>query len=234
MKIGIYAIENLATGKVNLFDSRLDTLKQMLGSGKRVYIQIELISDAEKLKEADGILCPETAKSDLILTDLEFVEGRFNRAQDEKEKNLLTRFKEQLEKEAFISELVLNEEAKRIISGFSLLTAKPIFLAKPEDLEDENKILLAAYNYFGYICFFTANEKEAHSWSIKKGTTAWEAAGYVHSDIQRGFIRAEVVSFQDLINDRGLNQARANNHLRLEGKDYIVQDADLINFRFSK
>ncbi|MBU0549334.1 MAG: DUF933 domain-containing protein [Candidatus Omnitrophica bacterium] len=64
--------------------------------------------------------------------------------------------------------------------------------------------------------------------------SCWQASGLIHSDIQKGFIRAEVISFSDLVNDGGINQARANNHFRLEGKDYIVQDADLIKFRFNK
>jgi ribosome-binding ATPase YchF (GTP1/OBG family) len=82
--------------------------------------------------------------------------------------------------------------------------------------------------------FFTAGEKDSHAWAVRKGATAWEAAGCIHSDIQKGFIRAEVMSYADLMSAGGFNQARANNKLRLENKEYIVQDGDLINFRFNK
>jgi len=143
-------------------------------------------------------------------------------------------FKEQLEKEQLISELQLSEEENKIASAYSLLSTRPVFLIEPQDLEDKFKVLSSAYNYFGYISFFTANEKESRAWAIKKGTNCWQASGLIHSDIQKGFIRAEVISFNDLINDGGINQARSNNHLRLEHKDYIVQDGDLIKFRFSK
>lgn len=234
MKIGTAGIEGLSSGKINLIDRRLDTVQKMFNSAKKVYIQTELITENEKLKEADGLLGAQDARADFILNDLEFVENRLERAEDEAEKKLLSRFKEELDKEKFISELPLSEEEMRRIYGYPLLTTKPIFLATASDLEDRDKLLLSAYIYFGYLSFFTATEKEAHAWPLKKGSSAWEAAGCIHSDIQKGFIRAEVVGFQDLINDGSLSQARNHNHLRLENKDYVVQDADFIFFRFNK
>jgi hypothetical protein len=234
MKIGIFGLDNLSAGKENIIDQRLDTVKQMADSAKRAYMQVELVTDAGRLKESDGIISQKAKLADLILTDLEFVEKRLAQAQEEKERDLLNRFKEQLEKEKFIFELELSNEDRKIACGYSLLSFKPVFLAEEQGLEDKPKILSSAYAYFGYISFFTANEKEARAWPIKKGTTCWQASGLIHSDIQRGFIRAEVIGFSDLGNDGGINQARANNHLRLENKDYIVQDGDLIKFRFNK
>lgn len=234
MKIGIFGFNNFSSGKENIIDKRLDTIKEMVHSAKKAYVQAELVVDMERLKECDGIISLKDNQIDLVLSDLEFVEKRLTNAQDEKEKNLLNRFKQQLESERFISELQLSEEEKVIASGYSLLSSRPVFLVEAEDLEDRAKILVSAYTHFGYISFFTANEKEAHAWSIKKGTTCWQASGLVHSDIQKGFIRAEIIGFNDLASDGGINQARANNHLRLEGKDYIVQDGDLIKLRFSK
>ena len=184
--------------------------------------------------ECDGIISPESNKTDLILIDLEFVEKRIANAQEEPEKNLLNRFKAQLEKEGFIFELELSPEEKKIASAYSLLSLRPILLVNPQDLEEKSKLLTSAYTNFGYISFFTANEKEARAWPIKKGTTSWQASGLIHSDIQKGFIRAETIGFNDLVKDGGINQARVNNHLRLEGKDYIIQDGDLIKFRFNK
>ncbi len=234
MKIGIFGFNNLSAGKENIIDQRLDTIKQMAHSAKKTYLQVEIVADFERLNECDGIISTKVKQVDLILTDLEFVEKRLTNAQEEKEKNLLNRFKEQLEKEQPICKLQLSEEESRTASGYSLSSLRPVFLVESQDLEDKYKILSSAYAYFGYISFFTANEKEAHAWSIKRQVTAYQASGIIHSDIQKGFIRAEVISFNDLINDGGINQARANNHLRLEGKDYIVQDGDLIKFRFSK
>ena len=234
MKIGIFGFNNLSSGKENIIDQRLGTVKEMAHSAKKAYIQVELFTDLSRLKECDGIISLKEKQVDLIINDLEVVEKRLTNVQEDKERNLLNRFREQLDKERFIFELQLSEEENRSVSGYSILSLRPIFLIEPQDLEDKSKLLSSAYNYFGYISFFTANDKEARAWSIKKGITSWQAAGLVHSDIQKGFIRAEVIGFKDLINDGGISQARANNHLRLEGKDYVVQDGDLIKFRFNK
>lgn len=95
------------------------------------------------------------------------------------------------------------------------------------------KIVRKAYEILDYISFFTAGPQEVRAWSIKKGTKALDAAGKIHSDIQRGFIRAEVISYNDFISVQGdLNLAKQKGLLRLEGKEYEVQDGDIITFRF--
>lgn len=234
MKIGILGIDGIPPGRANIMDDRVKTLKAMFNSPKEVYIQADIVTDAAKIIEADGIISPESAKLDLVVNDMEFVETRLERSADEIEKKLFIRFKELLDQEKFLSELTLNEEEKKLISGYSLLTIKPVYLAKSGELEDKGKLLFSAYYHFGWISYFTAGDKDAHAWSVKKGANAWEASGAIHSDIQKGFIRAEVVSYQDLVNDGSLNKARSANHIRLEMKEYIVQDGDYIVFRCNK
>ncbi|MBU1998156.1 MAG: DUF933 domain-containing protein [Candidatus Omnitrophota bacterium] len=234
MKIGIVGIDAISQGKGNIADSRLDILADLFKSAKKVCIQADLVTEKAKLVECDGIIAPEGAKLDLIINDIEFVEARLERSEDESEKKLFTRFKEELDQENFLSNVPLSEDEKKLIAGYSLWTIKPIYLAKPEEVEDKNKLLYAGYYHFGYISFFTAGEKDAHAWSVKIGSNAWEAAGCIHSDIQKGFIRAEVVAFKDLVDDKGLTQAKANNHMRLENKEYLVQDGDYMVFRFNK
>lgn len=234
MKIGIFGIEGFSAGKASIIDQRLEALKQMFNSPKKVYIQADIVAANEKLSEADGVICPESAKLDLIIHDMEFVEARLERSSDDLEKKLFTTFKEKLDKESFLSEVPLSEEQKKLISGYSLLSIKPVYLAKAEELEQKDKMLFDAYYHFGYISFFTAGEKDAHSWSIKKGANAWEASGAIHSDIQKGFIRAEVIGYDDLIKSEGLSRARSNNLVRIEIKDYIVKDGDYIVFRCNK
>lgn len=96
-----------------------------------------------------------------------------------------------------------------------------------------DKIITATYKLLGLITFLTAGEKEVRAWTIKKGSTAQEAAGAIHSDIQRGFIRAEVLSWEDFEKIRDFKKAKELGVLRLEGKDYIVKDGDIITFRFN-
>lgn len=233
MKIGIFGIEGYSSGKEDIVDKRVDALKLMFNSGKKVYIQAEIVT-GDKLIEADGIACPESAKLDLIVNDMEFVETRLERSQNNEEKALLTRFKDHLDKEKFLSELSLTPEEKKFIEGASLLTIKPVLLAAPQQIEDKKTFLFDAYYAAGYISFFTAGDKDSHGWPVKKGATAWEAAGAIHSDIQKGFIRAEVIHYNDLIADGSLSKAKANNHLTLEMKDYVVQDGDYLVIRTNK
>jgi ribosome-binding ATPase YchF (GTP1/OBG family) len=104
-----------------------------------------------------------------------------------------------------------------------------------KDLDDLDSLLSRVFKDSGFISFFTtAGEKETRAWLIKKGTTAWEAAGLIHSDIQRGFIRAEIIGFDDFIEAGSEAGAKQAGKLQLKQKDYVMQDGDLVNFRFNK
>lgn len=94
------------------------------------------------------------------------------------------------------------------------------------------RLCRAAYRALGLISFLTAGEEEVRAWPLRRGATAREAAGRIHTDMARGFIKAEVVSFSDLEKAGSLREARERGLLRLEGRDYVVQDGDVITFRF--
>ncbi|MDI3339699.1 MAG: redox-regulated ATPase YchF [Sphaerobacter sp.] len=96
-----------------------------------------------------------------------------------------------------------------------------------------DRVIRRSYELLGLISFFTVGPDEVRAWTIRRGTLAVEAAGEIHSDIQRGFIRAEVVSYEDLVAAGGLAEARKAGKLRLEGKQYIVQDGDVVHFLFN-
>ena len=96
-----------------------------------------------------------------------------------------------------------------------------------------DKLVAASYSLLGLISYLTAGEPEVRAWTIKKGTKAPQAAGKIHSDFERGFIRAEIVSYDDLIACGTHAAAREKGLVRLEGKEYVVQDGDIIVFRFN-
>ncbi len=96
-----------------------------------------------------------------------------------------------------------------------------------------DRVIRAAYDLLGYVSFFTAGEDECRAWSIPAGTVAREAAGEIHSDLARGFIRAEVVACEHLVARGSLAACRRHAEVRLEGKDYVVRDGDVINVRFA-
>ncbi len=95
-----------------------------------------------------------------------------------------------------------------------------------------HKIINGGYRLLKLITFFTGNEKEVRAWTIPEGTRAPEAAGKIHSDMERGFIKAEVISFEDLHAAGSIQHAREKGLIRIEGRDYIVQEGDVIYFRF--
>ena len=96
-----------------------------------------------------------------------------------------------------------------------------------------NKIILAGYKLLNLETFFTSGPKESRAWTIRKNSLAPQAAGVIHTDFERGFIKAEVISYEDFINCGGESGAKKDGKLRLEGKDYLVMDGDVIHFKFN-
>jgi len=211
----------------------LDQADKLVQAKKKTYPQIEL-AGKDAAAESDVIIIPKDAKTDLILGDLDFIETRLSKSPAEKEKLILEKMKAALEKEEFISTVGLTNEEKEVISGYGLLTLKPVAIITKEEMENMGNLLARVLAESGYINFLTVGDKENRAWLIKKGTNAWEAAGAIHSDIQKGFIRAEIISFSDFIAAGGETQAKQQGKMRLEQKEYIMQDGDLVNFRFNK
>ena len=96
-----------------------------------------------------------------------------------------------------------------------------------------DRVIRAAYRLLGLQTFFTAGPKEVRAWTVRVGATAPQSAGMIHTDFERGFIRAEVIAFPDYIAGKGEAGAREAGKLRLEGKDYVVQEGDVLHFRFN-
>ncbi|WP_298178666.1 redox-regulated ATPase YchF [Saccharomonospora sp.] len=152
-------------------------------------------------------------------------------------------------------ENVLTDEARRAELAQLVAPADSVFLdAKVEsellELDDEEAVreLLesvgqeepglhalarAGFHTLGLQTFLTAGPKEARAWTIPKGATAPQAAGVIHTDFERGFIKAEVVSFEDLVETGSMAEARAAGKVRMEGKDYVMADGDVVEFRFN-
>jgi ribosome-binding ATPase YchF (GTP1/OBG family) len=224
MKIAIVGVD-FPLGKRNLADERLDKLRDIFHSPRITAVQIEFL-DSTHLQDADGILCEKNSKLDLVLRDLEVIEKH-------PDNELCLRCKESLEKEIILNEVPFSQEEKKALSDINLVTLRPIYFVDKENLPSIPQMSRDVYAACGMISFFTVNEKELRAWPIKKGATAFEAAGNIHSDIQRGFIKAEVTSYEDLISSGGLNQAKGRGLVKLEGKEYIVRDGDLIQVRLN-
>ncbi len=233
MKIALFGVTGMKTGKHNLKDPRLDEAHKLVEADKKSHAQVDVVAEDE-LQDADAILASVEGRADLILKDLEFVETRLGRDPQPAERQALEKIQALLEQEKFVFNSGLAPEDLQAVAAHNFYTAKPITVAGPADAENPEALLLRAFGEAGYICFLTVGGKENRAWPIRRGITAWEAGGTIHTDIQKGFIRAEIISYADFVAAGGETQAKRAGKMRLETKQYVMQDYDVTNFRFNK
>lgn len=228
---------------IETVDKRLDRLRKQLKADKKAQIEIDVFEKIKKVleegKSARTIDLSDEEKElvkDAFLLTLKPILYIANVSEEQLENsdsdaNVLK-----------VKEYAQNENAKVI----PLCVKIEEELASLEDddkkemlealgLEESglDKVIKASYDLLGLMSFLTAGEPEVRAWTIKKGTKAPQAAGKIHSDIERGFIRAEVVSYDDLMREGSMNAVKEKGLLRSEGKEYIMQDGDIVLFRFN-
>ncbi len=233
MKICLFGISGLTPGKHNLKDPRLDQADQLVEAQKKTCAQVDVVEEQELLT-CDAILTSRAALSDLLMKDLDFVETRLGREAGGAEKAVLEKLVEVLISEQTVYAAGLSADELAVISAHNFYSNKPVVVAAEAELAAPEALLMRAFAESGYISFLTVGGKENRAWPIRAGLTAWEAAGSIHTDIQKGFIRAEVLRFADLVEAGGETQAKRAGKQRLELKTYVVQDYDVLNFRFNK
>ncbi|MEO2069075.1 MAG: redox-regulated ATPase YchF [Desulfurobacteriaceae bacterium] len=201
----------------------LEKLKEILERGERIYPYMESLDDEGKrvvkelaLLTAKPVMYIANVDEEGLLEDNEYVKKVRKIA--EKEKAPLVKICAKVEAE--LTELE-GEEKEEFL--------RELGMEEP----GLNIVIREGYKLLNLITFFTAGEQEVRAWTIKKGTKAPQAAGKIHSDIERGFIRAEVIKYEDLIREGSMQACKEKGLMRLEGKDYEVQDGDIIYFRFN-
>jgi len=205
----------------------------------------------------------EIIDTELILADLQTVEKRLHKARTEarspdKEKKeylaIIEKLYEHLAEGDLAINLNLEHEEKLMIRDLHLLTIKPNLhivnlhedqikdfdkskYAEILDIKNQEKIIpicaRAAYHTLNLITFLTAGPKEVRAWTVEKGALAPEAAGVIHTDFQKGFIKAEVIKYEDYKNAGSENAAKEQGKMKMEGKEYEVQDGDIMHFKFA-
>lgn len=232
MKASVFGIPDFLFGKKALPDERLDKLKELYRSVKVTPVQVEFTTEKD-LKVADAVVCLDEKKLDLLILDMEVVESKLERSETEEEKKLLKRCQEFLEKEISLCEGDFNDEEKKWLSNNNFVSIKPVVFISRSEMEQFPALVKKVYKEAGRISFLTGGVKESRGWEIRKGATSVDAAHAIHSDIARGFIRAEVMAYDELVKVGNVNQAKNEGFLRQEGKEYIVKDGDVMEFKFS-
>jgi len=233
MKICLFGISGIAPGKHNLKDPRLDQADKLVEAQKKTCAQVDVVEEKELLT-CDAILTSRAALSDLLMKDLDFIETRMSRDAGEAEKAVLQKLADALISEKPVSTAGLTADELNVISAHNFYSNKPVVVAEESGLAVPDALLVRAFAESGYLSFLTVGGKENRAWPIRAGLTAWEAGGTIHTDIQKGFIRAEIISFADFVEAGGETQAKRAGKQRLELKTYVMQDYDVVNFRFNK
>ena len=224
-------------------DKRLDKAKKNLKADKKYQAEIDLI---EKLKEnlnngipARAVECnedeQELVKDMFLLTSKPIIyianisEEQIQTADDEE---MVKQVKEYAAKEhAEVIPLCVKIEEE--LSGLDDSDKKEMLDALGLEESGLDKLIKKSYDLLGLMSFLTAGETEVRAWTIKKGTKAPQAAGKIHSDFERGFIKAEVVSYNDLMKEGSMLAAKEKGLVRQEGKEYVMQDGDIVVFKFN-
>ena len=233
MKVSLIGLTGVPLGKHKVKDARLDQADKLIEAKKKTYALGDVVGEAEALT-SDAIVVSPESRLDLILRDLEFAETRLGRHPPEAERVVLEKIKTCLESENVITAAGLTPAEAQSVGAHAFFTMKPIVVAEAPDVQQFDEFLVRVLGESGYISFLTVGGAENRAWLIRKGATAPEAGGAIHTDIHQGFIRAEIIGFADFIAAGGETQAKRANKLRLETKQYVMQDCDLTNFRFNK
>lgn len=228
---------------IETVNKRLDKARKNLKADKKYQVEINLL---ERIKEnlENGISAraiefnedeQELVKDMFLLTTkpiLYIANVNENQIDNMENEPLVLKVKEYASKEkAEVIPLCVKIEEE--LSGLSDDDKKEMLEALGLEESGLDKVIKKSYDLLGLMSFLTAGEPEVRAWTIKKGTKAPQAAGKIHSDIERGFIKAEVVSFDDLMNAGSMVQAREKGLVRSEGKEYIMQDGDIVLFKFN-
>jgi ribosome-binding ATPase YchF (GTP1/OBG family) len=233
MKIALVGVTGVPLGRHRIRDPRLDQADKLVKADTKTYAAVDVVGEDE-IATADALVASPEGRFDLIVKDLEFAETRLERNPAPAEKAVLEKIKTHLEGEGVVAEAGLTHEELQLIESHAFITAKPMLVAEADDVAAFDTFLVRVVSASGYISFLTVGGSENRAWLIHKGATAQEAGGAIHTDIQKGFIRAEIIGWDDFVAAGGETAAKHANKMRVETKTYVMQDYDLVEFRFRK
>ncbi|MBR3133593.1 MAG: redox-regulated ATPase YchF [Clostridia bacterium] len=228
---------------IETVDKRLDRARKQLKADKKAQVEVDLLERVKKtLEDGKSVRTmdlndeeKEMLKDSFLLTmkPILYIANVSENDLDNTDNNEYINQVREYAKTEGAEVIPLCVKLEEELS--SLDKEDKIEMLKELGLEESglDKVIKASYKLLGLMSFLTAGEPEVRAWTIKVGTKAPQAAGKIHSDIERGFIRAEVVSFDDLMKTGSMVNAREKGLIRLEGKDYIMQDGDIVLFRFN-
>ncbi len=228
MKIG-FAGFDLPEGKVKYQDEKVAKLAQKFSPPKITPFYVEFIPN--DFLNSQAIFISRERILDLLILDMEKLETRRDRAADEAEKALLDRCLHHLEQETPLCDVRFTEEEMTILRGLAPLSLKPTVEA--DELPPVEAVIEMVLKKAGMVFFYTADKKEVHAWPVQEDADIVTCAGKIHSDLARGFIKADIVSYQDLLKVHNMQDARAKGMVKLVDRDYAIRPGDIVEIRFN-
>ena len=228
MKIGFTSID-LPEGKIKYKDENLVALETKDKPRKVAPFFAEFIRD--EFVQADVIVIPQSEILDLLILDMEKIETRLMRLTDGDEKTLMEKCMGELEKGIPLGEVDFNDAEKGMLRAFAPHSLKPVVQIKGS--EDVNTIIALALAKAGYMFFYTAGPDEARSWLVEKGSDIVTCAAKIHTDLARGFIKGDVVGFDDYMGCHNFNDCKSKGLAKLVDRDYTVHSREIIEIRFN-
>ncbi len=220
---------DLPEGKVKYQDQTLLALEKKDKPKKVVPYFAELIRD--EFVQSEAIVVPAENILDLLILDMEKIETRLSRLTDEGEQSLMKKCLQNLENEIPLCEVEFNEEESNLLKETAPYSFKPVVQIEGE--MELNAIIALALEKANYMFFYTSGPPEAHAWLVQKDSDIVTCAGKIHSDLARGFIKGDVVSFEDYMTCHNFNECKSKGVAKLTNRDYIVQPNEIIEIRFN-
>jgi len=228
MRIGFTGID-LPEGKSKYNDQNLNALK-MKDNPKKVSPYFAKFLRNEFIK-SDAIVVPKSKILDILIYDMEKIETRLSRIIEDDEKQLMLKCMEILEQEIPLCDVEFSDEEKKILNHLAFYSLKPV--VKVEGNEDINTIIGLTLEKANYMFFYTSGPSESHAWLVKKGSDIVSCAAKIHSDLARGFIKGDVVGFDEYMDCHNFNECKSKGLAKVIDRDYIVNPGEVIEIRFN-
>jgi ribosome-binding ATPase YchF (GTP1/OBG family) len=229
MRVSLMGVE-LPGGKWKYTDSFYLALVEKFQPVKLSPYYFELV--ANDSEAAQAIVVAQEQMLDLLIPDMEKIESRLSRTEDAAEQAVLAKCMAHLEEQKPVCDLALSSDERTFVHTFGLISAKPV-VALAEATKDANAVCLAVVEKAGMMFFYTVGKPEVHAWLVEKNAPAVACAGRIHTDLARGFIKAEIFRYEDILATHSVQDARAKGLMKLADRDFPVPENSILEIRFN-
>ncbi len=228
MKIGFFGL-SLEEGKFRYEDPMLKQLELKCKPKKVSPYYAQFVRD--EATTVDAIVTSKESLLDILIVDMEKCEMRISRTESEPEKALMNKCLKWLEGEKPLCDIELNSDERELLMSVQMVSMKPVLVFG--DSVPQSEMIRDAFDAIGMVFFYTAGPDDVHAWDIRKGSELVECAGKIHSDLARGFIKADLVTIEDFLSSHSFNDCKKLGLAKVVDRDYPISPGQVIEIRFN-